>query len=383
MTTLWDTTGSEVVRALAAERRSAGAVTSGLALTLVAVVDERHVADAEDAARVAAAMHPCRLLVVVRRQLSADSRLDAEVQAGGRLGPGEAVVMRMYGRLSLHAESVVLPLLAPDTPVVTWWHGEPPHQIAHDPLGVLADRRVTDCSLAADPLGALRDRAEDYAPGDTDLAWTRISGWRGLLAGAFDSVTGRPKRGTVAAEPGSPSAALLVGWLTERLGVPFTLHDSAGPGLTEVRIPLDNGSEIWLERGDGHNATVHRQGMPDRSLPLPRRQLGELLAEELHRLEPDYPYGQALAKATGKRGLNRRSPVRVHKWLDPATADATDEPVLFAQPDPAPKKQSGRPAQTATTKKSKTAKAAKSAKTAKTARPAKKRAPAGSRSASS
>ncbi|WP_324273261.1 glucose-6-phosphate dehydrogenase assembly protein OpcA [Blastococcus brunescens] len=44
---------------------------------------------------------------------------------GGRLGPGEAVVMRMYGRLGLHAESVVLPLLAADAPVVAWWHAAP------------------------------------------------------------------------------------------------------------------------------------------------------------------------------------------------------------------------------------------------------------------
>jgi hypothetical protein len=35
VTTLWDTTGTEVVKALAAERRSGGAVMSGLALTLV------------------------------------------------------------------------------------------------------------------------------------------------------------------------------------------------------------------------------------------------------------------------------------------------------------------------------------------------------------
>ena len=57
--------------------------------------------------------------------------------------------MRMYGRLALHAESVVLPLLAPDAPVVTWWYGEPPDLIAHDPLGVLASRRITDVSRAA------------------------------------------------------------------------------------------------------------------------------------------------------------------------------------------------------------------------------------------
>src|SRR3954462_2145052 len=172
MTTLWDTTGSAVVKELAAQRRTGGAVLSGVALTLVVVADESKVGEAEEAATHAAAMHPCRLLVVVRRQVEAPvPRLDAEVSIGGRLGPGEAVVMRMYGRLSLHAESVVLPLLAPDAPVVTWWFGEPPHLIAHDPLGVIADRRITDAAAAADPLAALRTRAEDYAPGDTDLAW--------------------------------------------------------------------------------------------------------------------------------------------------------------------------------------------------------------------
>ena len=330
MTTLWDTTGSDVVKALAAERRSAGAVASGLALTLVVVVDEKHVAEAEQSAAIAAAMHPCRLLVVVRRQLEADSRLDAEVQAGGRLGPGEAVVMRMYGRLSLHAESVVLPLLAPDTPVVTWWHGEPPHLIAHDPLGILAGRRVTDCALAPDPVQALLNRANDYAPGDTDLVWTRTTGWRGLLASAFDSVTGTAQRGTVSAEPGNASAALLAGWLADRLGVPIERSDSQGPGITGVRITLSDGAQVWLERGDGHNATVHRDGMPDRGLPLPRRELGDLLAEELHRLEADYVYSAALGKLAGKRDLSSRDPVRSHQWLDPAGADvAHEEPGLF------------------------------------------------------
>src|SRR5437763_7478256 len=131
-TTLWDTTGTEVLRALLAERRAAGALASGLALSLVVVVDEKHVQEAENAATIAAAAHPCRLLVVVRRSLDTDNRLDAEVQVGGRLGPTEAIVMRMHGRLALPAESVVLPLLPPDAPVVTWWHGTPPEEIATD-----------------------------------------------------------------------------------------------------------------------------------------------------------------------------------------------------------------------------------------------------------
>ena len=149
MTTLWDTTGSAVVKELAAQRRTGGAVLSGVALTLVVVADEARVAEAEEAATAAAAQHPCRILVVVRRQIDAPlPRLDAEVLIGGRLGPGEAVVMRMYGRLALHAESVVLPLLAADAPVVAWWHAPAPEHMATDALAVIADRRITDSSLA-------------------------------------------------------------------------------------------------------------------------------------------------------------------------------------------------------------------------------------------
>jgi glucose-6-phosphate dehydrogenase assembly protein OpcA len=219
VTTLWDTSGTAVVKALAAERRQAGSVSSGLALTLVAVVAENLVSEAEQAATRAAAQHPCRLLVVVRRRPDApEPRLDAEVSVGGRLGPGEAVVMRMYGRLALHAESVVLPLLAPDAPVVTWWFGEPPALVAHDPLGVIADRRITDAAAAADPLGALRVRAEDFAPGDTDLAWARATLWRSLCAAAFDSLTGPVHAVTVSGEPTNPTRALLAGWLRWRLG---------------------------------------------------------------------------------------------------------------------------------------------------------------------
>src|SRR4051794_37968488 len=170
MTTLWDTTGSAVVKELAAQRRTGGAVLSGVALTLVVVADEQRVSEAEEAATIAAEQHPCRLLVVVRRQIEAPMpRLDAEVSIGGRLGPGEAVVMRMYGRLGLHAESVVLPLLAADAPVVTWWHGAPPDEIATDALGVLANRRITDSAQGADPMAALQRRAAPPAPGGTPL----------------------------------------------------------------------------------------------------------------------------------------------------------------------------------------------------------------------
>ena len=118
--------------------------------------------------------------------------------------------MRMHGRLALHAESVVMPLLAPDVPVVTWWHGEPPDVIANDPLGVVADRRITDCALAADPVGrAAAAGRRTTRPGDTDLAWTRITPWRTLVAGAFDTTEERVVGATIVAPPTDPTAALM------------------------------------------------------------------------------------------------------------------------------------------------------------------------------
>src|SRR4051812_20252284 len=254
-TTLWDTTGSDVLRALLAERRAAGALASGLALSLVVVVDEKRVQEAETAATIAAAAHPCRLLIVVRRNLETDNRLDAEVQVGGRLGPTEAVVMRMYGRLTLHAESVVLPLLAPDAPVVTWWHGVPPDEIATDALGVLANRRVTDCSRAADPVAALQQRAVDFASGDTDLAWTRATPWRSLLASALDAVDATPSDARIKCEKGNPTASLLGGWLGQRLGIEVAGEESRGPGITDGEIAAKR------PNGDSYDGASSR---PDR-----------------------------------------------------------------------------------------------------------------------
>ena len=328
MTVLWDTSGSQVVRALAEERRHAGSVASGLALTLVVVVDEQRVAEAEAAATRAAAQHPCRLLVVVRRRPDApEPRLDAEVLIGGRLGPGEAVVMRMWGRLALHAESVVLPLLAPDAPVVTWWYGEPPQQIAHDPLGVFADRRITDCAQAPDPFAALRVRAEDYVPGDTDLTWTRTTAWRALCAAAFDAAPGPARRAVVAGAASDPARDLLAAWLTSRLGLTAELQDTAGPGVTGVELVLDD-CALRLARGDAATVRLSHTGQPDRTLPLPPRELGDLLAEELRRLDADEIYAEALAVLAGLGGLSERPARRRHVWLDPAEQDPEESALV-------------------------------------------------------
>lgn len=323
MTTLWDTTGTAVVRALVTERRTGGAVTSGNALTLIIVVDERDVAEAEEAATIAASKHPMRLLMVIRRQIDAPvPRLDAEVLISGRLGPGEAVVLRMYGRLALHAESVTLPLLAPDAPVVTWWHGAPPDRISYDPLGVFADRRITDVTRADDRVAALHQRAVDFAPGDTDLAWTRVTGWRAALASAVDTAHDVATSAEVDGDDADPSTLLLAGWLSSRLGFYVPVNKTPSEEIQQVAIGFADGSTIRALR-DGSRLVLRRDGQQDSIAPFPERSLGELLAEELRRLDDDHVFAEALGAVTGVHGLEDRPGTRIHVWNDPALADGT------------------------------------------------------------
>jgi len=328
MSTLWDTNGSAIVKELAAQRRTGGAVMSGVALTLVVVADEDRVQEAEAAAAAAAEVHPCRLLIVVRRQVEAPSpRLDAEVLIGGRLGPGEAVVMRMYGRLGLHAESVVLPLLAADAPVVTWWFAAPPGRIETDALGVIANRRITDSWMAEDGMAALQLRAEDFAPGDTDLSWTRSTPWRATLASTLDAVVGRRGGpvtvlgGHVVGDPGNPTAQLVAGWISARCGCPVTVEagqrTTGSKGIDTVVLTLDQDEEVRLTDDRKGGAVISQPYRPDSTVALPKRSLGELIGEEMKRLDSDEPYREALEAATGVTGLAARQPVREHRWFDP------------------------------------------------------------------
>ncbi len=320
MTTLWDTTGTAVVKALAAERRTGGGVTSGLALTLVVVMQERDAAEVEQAVAIAASRHPMRVLMVLRHSIDAAvPRLDAEVSIGGRYGPGESVVLRMYGRLGLHAESVTLPLLAPDAPVVAWWYREAPDIIAHDPLGVFADRRITNVIRNPDPAAALHQRADDYAPGDTDLTWTLITPWRAALAAAFDTVHVAAKGVVVHGNPADPSAQLLAGWMSSRIGMRVPLERAEGKYISSVSIAFDGGHTVELSN-EGYKLVMSRPNQEDSIAPFPLRSTGDLLAEELRRLDPDQTYAEALGAVTGQKGLNDRPAVRTHIWHDPALA---------------------------------------------------------------
>ncbi|OAH16068.1 glucose-6-phosphate dehydrogenase assembly protein OpcA [Streptomyces jeddahensis] len=301
---LTNTTASKINKALIEGRRAIGTPAVGMVLTLVIVTDEENAYDALKAASDASREHPSRTLVVIKRVSRSprdrtSSRLDAEVRVGADAGTGETVVLRLYGEIVNHAQSVVLPLLLPDAPVVVWWPVNAPLDPANDPLGALAQRRVTDTYAAEQPVRELSARAAAYTPGDTDLSWTRITPWRSMLAAALDQVTCEVTSVEVEGEEFNPSCELLAMWLADRLDVPVRRSVSSGPGLTAVRMGTSCGP-IVLDRADGALATLSIEGQPDRAVALQRRDTAELIAEELRRLDPDDTYASAL-----KYGVDR------------------------------------------------------------------------------
>ncbi|CAN5426530.1 glucose-6-phosphate dehydrogenase assembly protein OpcA [soil metagenome] len=297
---LTETNASAVASALVRARRSAGSPAMGMVLTLVVVTDEAGRYDAMKTAAAVSAEHAARVLGVIRRSARGSARLDATVKIGNNTS-GEAVLLRTSGELVKHAESVVLPLLLPDSPVVVWWPEHAPDDLAGDPLGSLGQRRISDSAAGSrGKQGALLAQARNYSPGNTDLTWTRLTPWRALLAAALDQHPAKVTGAAVAAERGNPSADLMAAWLETRLGVNIDRRQTRGPGITEVRLHTRHG-DLAISRPSGRSATFSIPGEADRPVALKRRDIDELMAEELRSLDEDDVFAEVM-RCVASRG---------------------------------------------------------------------------------
>jgi len=292
-TKLEDTDAAGIAAALLEARRAAGSPAMGMVMTLVIVCHEEDTEESIRIAQEAAREHPSRLLAVVMGSSRGAAEISAEIRAGSGTY-GEMALIRLNGEVAKHADSVVLPLLLPDSPVVVWWPSAAPTDPATDPIGRLGTRRITDAAeVRTGKTRAMLIQCESYAPGNTDLAWTRITGWRALLAAALDQIHGKVTAVDITSERISPSAELLGGWLAARLKAPVTRHRSDGPGITEVRLATRAG-DVRILREDGRSAVLSVPGQPDRPVALRRRPIPELLSEELRRLDPDEIYEETV-----------------------------------------------------------------------------------------
>lgn len=293
MIELTDTTSSAIAAELVRARMRAGSPAMGMVMTLIVVVDEDSATEAMANARKATHEHPARVLGVVLGSARGAGVVNAQVGTGAGWG-GEAAIIRLTGEVVKHADSVVLPLLLPDSPVAIWWPHEPPADPAADPLGALAKRRITDAAeVHKGKQKALETQCATYVAGNTDLAWTRLTPWRALLAAALDQHPLKVRSASVTSERISPSADLLAAWLRDRLKVEVTRQGSSGPGITEVVLETREGP-IRISRTDGRLATFTSPDRPDRPIALKRRKLPELLAEELRRLDEDDVYAATI-----------------------------------------------------------------------------------------
>jgi len=254
----------------------------------------------------------------------------------------------------------VIPLLLPDTPVVAWWPFEAPARPSKDPIGELANRRITDAANERNPIRALDHRTATYADGDTDLAWTRLTNWRAMLAAALDLPPHEKiTAAAVTGEADSPSTDLLAAWLAVCLKIPVSrLKATSGEGIVRVVLERRSGN-VELVRPDGKVGTLTQAGQPDRKIALQRRSVRDCLSEELRRLDPDEIYAETL---TGLSKVVRgRAATAVPTTRRGARAKPADSTVNGTKPAAAVAKAPAKAAAAAKTAKPRAARRAKAA----------------------
>ncbi len=300
-----DTTTSKVSKALVRIREEGGAVALGRVLTLVIRTSLGEEEDAIEAANEASREHPMRVIVVSTDdddgvKTGRGARLDAQIRVGGDAGASEVVLLKAYGAAASDEESLVTGLLLPDAPVVVWWPGSAPDSPSTSSLGRIAQRRITDSSSRPNPNEALRTLSKNYAPGDTDFAWTRLTLWRAQLAAVLDQPPFEPVLAVkVSGASDSPSTLLLAAWLRHQLKVPveygISSRANGSSGIHGVTLSRASGL-ITLERSVPNVASLVQPNQPTHDLSLPRRSMRDCLAEELRRLDPDSLYGEVISQ---------------------------------------------------------------------------------------
>ena len=319
ITTLTDTTASAVDKTMTEMRETFGENTIGRVLTLI-IIATGDIEEPLEAAIAASHEHPARVLVVDADPEAETSGLDAEIRVGRDAGAGEIVILHARGDVLWSLDTLVMALLLPDAPIVTWWPENAPSSPVHDVLGSMSQRRITDSAACADPLGTLKRLRRGYASGDSDFAWARLTRWRGLVASAYEvPPVSVPSSVEVLGTEGNPSVLLMASWLQHTLGVEASIlpppsDDPDFAGVHGVRLVREDGT-IELTRVSDDSIVMKLPGDDSgQHVTMPRRTLAELVTEELRRLDPDEVYGEVLG----------------------AAFSGIDDPATFASGKPAP-----------------------------------------------
>ena len=209
-------------------------------------------------------------------------------------------MLRLYGQLAEHGDSVVVPFLLPDAPVVAWWPGTPPGPARRRTRsGGMAQRRITDAAATRKPVQTL-EQCAPRARARATPTWPGAASRCGAGCSRRRSTSRRTSPSTAAHRHGRQSTArapsCMAAWLALTLRCPVSrTRTPAGSGLISVVLERESGP-VELVRPEGNVATLTQPGQPDRRVSLPPRADRDCLAEELRRLDPDEIYAEVLTE---------------------------------------------------------------------------------------
>ena len=299
---------------LGRDQETAGGVLRACAMTLMVATDSgAGQADADSVRQTIGVLmhdHPSRAIVLIPSEGSdISARVFAECWmplGGQRQICAEGIEITADPVQSTEVARLLVPLIAPDLPVVLWCRGARAFlDRSLDPLLPLAGKIIFDTGSARHAPSAIEflRRLRKDGCGVADLAWTRLTGWREIAAHFFDDGLADAQSVTSArlthggAAPGS-SVLYFAQWIERALPRVQVKLEAAGgePGLRAV-VLSGGGAEFSIElssqHGEGSCVEVRAGGKSARSL-LPPSSDDALMREELSILGTDPVFERVL-----------------------------------------------------------------------------------------
>ena len=257
MIELTDTNSSAIAAEFVRARTRAGSPAMGMVMTLIIVVDEDEAEDAMRRPGAASHEHPARVLGVILGDARGAAQVNAQVGTGSGW-TGETALIRLKGEVVKHPESVVLPLLLPDSPVAVWWPVRPaagPRRRPARRAGPAPDHRRG--GRAARP-GAGRSTSSAPPTPRATPTWPGPGSPRGGRCSPRRSTSTRSRSPGLGHAPSGSARAPTCWW----------------PGSAD-RLKVDGGP-LELRRARHHRGGARDQGGADPDRPA-RRQAGDVL----------------------------------------------------------------------------------------------------------
>ena len=284
----------------------AGGVLRACGMTLVVAAESA--ADCQELRHTLGVLmhdHPARAIVL---RLGEEPGLDAKVfsQCWMPFGKHQQIcaegieIKAGWTELS-HVAQLLLPLIVSDLPAVLWCRGPRVFtENAFTPLLPLIQKIIVDSAPAPDARAAIAAIRELRKQGRlvADLAWTRLTSLRELIASLFEEGTATGIKSVQIIYGGdtpTPSSIYFAKWMEGALPDAKVELKHGADGTRSLRsIVLSGDTEVTITRPDKATLEVHAGGRVRRSkMVLFSEEI--LMSEELSILGPDPVFDKVMA----------------------------------------------------------------------------------------